>query len=115
MRLGELRNKIVVERKVVDQDTFGGTTEVWVDFVQAWAAILPKSANERYNTTTDQKIAEATTLIKIKPCSGSDQITEKMRVKHNGNLLDITGVQKHVFGFEEELHLLCREVNPNGV
>lgn len=47
IRIGDLRQRIVIEAVTLTGDGGGGVDEVWVPVADVWAAVLPLSGSER--------------------------------------------------------------------
>jgi SPP1 family predicted phage head-tail adaptor len=88
LQAGRLRHRVTIQRKTVGQDSAGGMTETWTDFV--------KNANAAINTVTgresvasQQIMAKYSTEISVRWRPG---ITATMRVLHGSVVYNIEGV-----------------------
>ena len=112
MKIGPLRHRVVIQQKSVTRDTYGAEVVSWTNVATVWAAVEPLAGNERYVNTVDQRIAEATTRIRIRYRDGIDSL---MRVVHTigtySHTYDIRAILNQ-WGRFKELHLMCKEVNP---
>ena len=48
MRIGELRHRIVLQKKVVTEDELKQQSETWTDVVTIWACVEPLSGKEYF-------------------------------------------------------------------
>lgn len=106
MQIGELRNYIKIQNKVMVENENLEKVEEWKDFKECWAEIRPLDGREYWSAR--QTTSEITGKIKIRYTAG---ITNKMRVVDESNgskIYDIEAVidteNKH-----KELVLLVKE------
>jgi SPP1 family predicted phage head-tail adaptor len=85
---GELRRRITVQQLQKNQDELGGFTEIWTDFLYAWAQIEPRTGREL--TDAAQLYPETDTQIRMRWRPGLD---EAMRIiDEYGNQYDIYSI-----------------------
>lgn len=108
MRAGKLRHRVVIQENQPTRDGDGAELDNWVTVATVWAAIRPLTGGERFVTTADQVVAEASTRIELRYRSGLDV---KMRCTWSGHTFDIEQI-KEVNTERREIHLMCNEVNP---
>ena len=104
MRAGNLRQRITIQDKTANRDTFGDEVITWGDWATVWAAVEPLTGRE----FLDAKMvtAEVTTRIRIRH---QDGISPEMRVVFGSKIYDILAVI-HVQEREREDHLMCQEI-----
>jgi len=112
MRIGPLRHRVRIDQKSVTRDAHGAEVVTWSEVDTVWAAVEPLAGLERYANDIDQRIAEATTRIRVRYRADLDQT---MRVVHTigtySHTYDIRAILNQ-WGRFKELHLMCKEVNP---
>jgi SPP1 family predicted phage head-tail adaptor len=108
MRAGRLRQRVVIQYKVVTQNEFGEEVITWTDYLTAWAAVEPLRGRE----FAEQAMAgaEITTRIVLR-WPRALQLRPEMRAVHEGRLYDIQSIVR-VDERHREIQLLCREVIP---
>ena len=99
-----MRQRITIQSKTVERDTFGDEVITWVEFDVVWAAVEPLTGRE----FLDAKMvtAEVTTRIRIRH---QDGISPEMQVVFGSKTYDILAVI-HVQEREREDHLMCQEI-----
>ena len=111
MRSGELRHKIIIQKRTATADGLGGFTETWSDLYPCRAAIWPMRANERLDAMKLEHRVDH--RIRIRHPRMID-ITADMRIKWRDHITDadkyfeivgITNPDKRNFMLE----LLCTE------
>jgi len=84
MRIGPLRHKVSIEQVTVVRDERGETTESWVEFKAARAAIYPKTGAETFDLHQENNVITHEIITRYQ--SG---FNPKMRVNFNARLFDI--------------------------
>ena len=104
MRIGALKNRVVLQKKEITEDELKQQTEAWTDFAYVWAAIQPLTGREYFSAR--QENAEVTTRITIRYLRG---VTPDMRIALGDKVFDILSV----INLDERnvsLVLMCTEV-----
>jgi SPP1 family predicted phage head-tail adaptor len=104
MRAGQLRQRITIQSKTPNRDTFGQEVITWTDFATVWAAVEPLRGREFLDAR--MVTAEVTTKIRIRQRDG---ISPEMRVVFGSINYDVLAVI-HVEEREREIHLMCQEI-----
>ncbi|MBN50033.1 MAG: head-tail adaptor protein [Spongiibacteraceae bacterium] len=105
IRAGKFRNRITIQNFTTTRDAIGAEVKSWATFDAVWAAVEPRSGRELFN---EQFTGEVDTLIRIRYRSG---INEKMRIVWGSRTYQIKAVLDQQ-ARHKELHLMCRELNP---
>jgi SPP1 family predicted phage head-tail adaptor len=101
---GKYRQPITIQQRQFTQDSYGSTTEDWVDVYQTRAGIFPLSGSEFFKA--DEINANITHKIQLRYLSG---VTPDMRILYNNRVFWITSV----VNFQEhnvELQLYAKEI-----
>lgn len=104
MKIGELRHRVILQRKTVTEDELKQQTESWTDIATVWASIEPLSGREYF--AAKQVNSEISAKITIRYRKG---INSAMRVLFGGRIFEVQSVTNP----EERcksLILLCEEV-----
>lgn len=104
MIIGNLRERVTIQYKVVVKDSFGAETITWTELATVWASVEPLAGREFIEGR--QEYAEVSTRIRIRQRSG---IAPEMRVVHGSNVYNILAVI-HLETRYREMHLMCREI-----
>jgi len=103
MKIGDMRHRITFQREVKTPDGHKGYTVAWRDMVECWASVEPLTGREFFYS--HQIKAEITHRVKIRY---REDITTKMRIKHEDRVLEIESIidkkERH-----EEFEIFCRE------
>lgn len=106
MKIGEMRHRITFQQEIKTPDGHKGFTIQWQDLVTVWASVEPLSiASTREYFYSHQIKPEVTHKVKMRY---REDITEKMRIKHRGRVLDIKSIID-LKERREELEILCKE------
>lgn len=103
MRAGELRQRIVIQSRVVARNGLGDEVGTWSTLATVWAKVETPSGDE----IVDAERGAATLSHKITLRDRSD-VTELMRVAWNSRTLEITAVLRDHVG--RQMVLVCREI-----
>ena len=103
MKIGDLRQRITLQKSVKTPDGHKGSTEQWQDLATIWASVEPLSGREWFQS--HQIKAEVTHRVKVRY---REDITVQMRFKHRDRNLYIESIidKKEK---RETLEILCRE------
>lgn len=105
MKIGSLKYRIVLQKKMITEDALKQQTEVWTDFAYVWARIEPLSGREYF--AAQQINSEISVRVTIRYLPG---ITTGTRVVFGGRIFDVLSVVNP----EERnisLILMCKEVS----
>jgi SPP1 family predicted phage head-tail adaptor len=103
---GRLRERVVLQTRVLTQDTFGASVESWETLATVWGAVEPTRGREFW--TAKQTVAEATAKILIRYRS---DVTVIHRAVADGVTWDILSVVKPE-SRTEYIELYCKEAQP---
>ena len=78
MQAGKMRHEIVIQKSTYTVDSFGGRTDVWVDFLECWASCRALTGREAFNM--QQFSASIDRVFQIRYSTG---ITPDMRILNN--------------------------------
>ncbi|WP_164906074.1 phage head closure protein [Gudongella oleilytica] len=104
MKIGRLRQRIVIEESIAGRDSFGAETSGWIQFAKVWADVAPVSGREFL--AFKQINAEISTKVTIRYLAG---VTTEMRVLFKDRIFEINSI----INIEEKnvsLLLMCKEV-----
>lgn len=104
MRAGRLRHQVEIQQYTATRDAAGQEIRDWTEFATVRADVMPLSGREFFDAA--QYNVEISHRVRIRYRPG---VTTKMRVIHEGRVLDI----EYVINKDErdrELHLMCIEV-----
>jgi SPP1 family predicted phage head-tail adaptor len=87
MKIGKLRQRIIIEQATKTQDHDGSAIETWSTFTAVQASIEPISGREYFAAETTQ--ADVTHRISLRHIAG---IVPKLRVKYGTRIFDILSV-----------------------
>lgn len=105
MRAGNLKRRITIEVLTNGQDSFGGESGVWSEFVtNVPAEYLPVSGKEIISA--GQEMSQATTMFKIRYYPG---ILASMRIRMDDRLFKIVSPPINPRGSNRELQILTTE------
>ena len=104
MNPGNLRNRIIIQRQITTQDSFGEQQEEWNEVDTVWASINPIAGREFFAAETVN--SEITHKIRIRY---RNDIKPDMRVFYNGRAFRITTVINE-FERNKMLQLMCKEL-----
>lgn len=104
MKIGSLKHRIVLQKKMITEDALKQQTENWTDFAFVWAGIEPLSGREYF--AAQQINSEISVRITIRHLSG---ITAEARVVFDSRIFEVLSVINPEERCES-LILMCREV-----
>lgn len=104
MKAGQLRHKVTIQQASQTLDSNRQPVDSWVKLAEVWAAIEPLSGREL--VVAQQQQPDVTHRVTMRY---RDDVTAKMRVRHNGRSLYIGGPPISVDERNKEMQLLCRE------
>ena len=88
MQAGKMRHEIIIQKSTYTVDSFGGRTDVWVDFIECWAACRALTGREAFNM---QQFSA--TIDRVFNIRYADGITPDMRILNDDGLYhDIVSV-----------------------
>jgi SPP1 family predicted phage head-tail adaptor len=102
---GKYRHPVIIQKLQTGQDSYGESTENWIDVIKVRAGVYPLSGREylhTYNIPSDLSH-------KVQMRYVSTEITPDMRVMFNGRVFRIISV----INFQEmnkELEFMCKEM-----
>lgn len=82
--LGELKERITLERKTKTRDGAGGATVTWASYATVWALVRPMTGRERESAMRTEARAEYLVVIRNR-----DDILESDRIGWRGRKLNI--------------------------
>ena len=85
----QLDRRITIQQVTKTPDRFGGEVETWTDLADVWASFRPQTAGERFQSNADILQATTTAAFRIR---WRDDLDATMRVIHEGDEWDITGI-----------------------
>ena len=101
MRIGELKDRVKLQRKVASRNTFGEEVVSWVDVATLWAAVKPLSGREIMSQGRAEALVTYRVMLRRRP-----DLTPEMRVLWGGRTLAIQSATHD----ERATTLLCSEV-----
>jgi len=108
MNPGKLRHRITIQQRSSEQDGYGGQIDTWDDVATVWASVEPLTGRALF--AAQELNSEVTIKITMRYRAG---ITYAMRVAYGTRTFDILAPidpeERHI-----ELHLMCKEMIPNG-
>lgn len=106
MKIGDLRHRVVLQKKEITVDELKQQTENWTDIASVWAAIEPLSGREYF--AARQLNEEVSVKITIRY---RDDVTSDNRLVFNNKVFEVLSViDPRERG--KTLILMCREVEP---
>lgn len=90
-RIGELDERVTLQKEEGVPDGQGGTEKEWVDQGERWAHVRPLRGNEREHSDALQ--AEGGYLVVIRNDGVARDVSEAWRVKWRGKAMNIRFVQ----------------------
>jgi SPP1 family predicted phage head-tail adaptor len=110
MRAGDLRHRVIFERKLITNDPVSNEELVtWVAFATVWAAIKDLSVREFISAQSTQ--SEVTCRIVTRYRNGFD---EAMRVRHHDRIYNLHGILRDPGSGKEYLTFPASEGANNG-
>jgi SPP1 family predicted phage head-tail adaptor len=103
MKIGDLRHRVVLQRKEITEDELKQQSEAWVDIATVWSAIEPLSGREYF--AAKQVNAEVSAKITIRY---RKDVSPDMRVIYDGRIFEVLSVINPKER-RESLVLMCRE------
>lgn len=102
MQSGKLDQRVIIERRTIEQDELGGIIETWGPLATVWAAVEPLNGREYFAANAVQ--SETTTRIRLRYLADLNVVD---RINHEGTLYDINSIINPRSG-DAELVLMCR-------
>ena len=104
MRIGDLRHRVTIEKKIVTIDAYGDEVVSWAEVATVWAAVEPLSGREFLEGRRQEN--EINHRIRIRYRQG---LTPSMRVVWGPRAFDIESVIERE-SRRREMWLMCREI-----
>lgn len=104
MNPGELRHRIIIQKQITTQDTFGEQYEEWDNITTVWANINPISGREFF--AAESVNSEITHKVRLRY---REDIKPDMRVSYKGRIFRVESVINE-FEKDKLLQLMCREL-----
>lgn len=104
MRAGKLRERIAIQQFTETQNAIGEPVKTWGTFASVWAAIIPLSGDEFFQS--GQRNANVSHRIEIRARSG---VNAKHRVAYKNRVFRIEAVL-NIDERDREMHLFCEEL-----
>lgn len=103
MRIGQFKQRIVIERATQAKNAIGELVPTWATFVTVWAAVEPATGNTYYAAKQADSKADGRIRIRYR-----NDIKPTMRVKFDGRYLAILSVINPQES-KKETHLIYTE------
>jgi SPP1 family predicted phage head-tail adaptor len=106
MKIGELRQRVILQKKEITEDELKQQYETWMDTATVWASVEPLSGREYF--AAGQVNSEISVKVTIRY---RKDVTPDMRVVFGGKVyetLSVINLKERC----ETLVMMCREVNP---
>jgi SPP1 family predicted phage head-tail adaptor len=87
MGAGELRERVILQQKLVAMDDYGQEIETWSDVAILWAAIMSLRGSEFYDAQSEQ--SEDIQKFKIRY---RQDVRRDMRIMHKADSYEITRI-----------------------
>lgn len=103
VRIGDLRQRVGIERAARVADGGGGADETWEMLAEVWAAVLPVTGGERFEADAIEARVTHEVWMRYRA-----DVTPDMRLRLGSRLFDV----RAVIDFEERhrfLKCLCEE------
>lgn len=104
MNPGELRHRIIIQKQITTQDTFGEQYEEWDNITTVWANINPISGREFF--AAESVNSEITHKVRLRY---REDIKPDMRVSYKGRIFRVESVINE-FEKDKLLQLMCKEL-----
>lgn len=91
MRAGELRHRIIVQKRATTQDSFGGQSTDWAEILKAWAHIAPLTGRELMAAQAVQSETTHAITLRFNALFARPADVTKYRILWNGRNFDISG------------------------
>lgn len=101
--IGELRQRIIFQSPVEQDDGYGGKVVTWQDSFSAWAMIEPLSAHERFEAMSVKSGVTHRVYVRHRM-----DINTEMRLRYGDRIFEIEGILD-VGEQKRFLELLCSE------
>ncbi len=89
MTLGKMDRQIVVERRTVVLDDYGGEVETWAEICRPWAQIAYGTGSERRVAAQESAVQSASFRIRANPITAGIGAVD--RIAFDGGYWDIAG------------------------
>ena len=104
LNLGDMRWRVVIERRVATQDEAGQPTDEWVNVARRRAAVMALAGREAF--AAQQRLGRVPTIFRLRYLDG---IEPKMRLTCDGKRYDIDSAFDPD-GMREELRITALEL-----
>lgn len=105
MKIGSLKHRIVLQKKMITEDDLKQQSEVWTDITTVWARIEPLSGREYF--IARQENAEISVKITIRYQPGISTDLRAVFGSRTFEVLSVINPEER----RESLLLMCREVS----
>ena len=102
---GKYRHKVVFQKLVESQDSYGQEDNIWVDDFEARVGIFPLTSKEYFDAQTLSNTVTHKVLLRYRT-----GVTSDMRLIFNGRIFNIIGVPINFQERNVELLLMCKEI-----
>lgn len=109
MEAGRLDRRVVIQKKVVVQDTFGQETITWTTVCTLWGEVLPLTGREFLEGR--QETAEVSTRIRVRYYQGIEPEYRASVVVDGTTIVYNILAVLHLGTARRELQLMCREID----
>jgi SPP1 family predicted phage head-tail adaptor len=106
LRIGTLRHRITIKQRQSIRNSYGESTESWVDVVTLWAAKEPLLGREYFAAEAAQSKVEVKFRTRYTP-----GVESSMRIQHGADQYEILGPPVDVQGLKRELLLYAKKVD----
>lgn len=89
MQIGELRDRVTIQRVTQGRDSYGSVTESWSDAVTVYANVKPLKYATGLESVTSTQGREVTSPSYVVTIRFRTDVTVEDRLSWNGNTLDI--------------------------
>lgn len=103
---GKYRHKVMFQKLVESQDSYGEPTDVWEDDFEARVGIFPLTSKEFLEAQTLSNTVTHKVLLRYRT-----GVTSDMRIIFNGRVFSIIGVPINFQERNVELLLMCKEIS----
>jgi SPP1 family predicted phage head-tail adaptor len=108
MRAGEMRHRVVLQRRLPQQDGSGQQLDYWEDQMTVWAAVEPSRGREFF--ASEKFVNEISTVVKMRYHVNVDE-TWRIKRQDPGNTQywAILGIVRPYL-LKRDMYLACREL-----
>jgi len=104
MNPGKLNRRVTLQRQAVSRDAVGQAKPVWADVATVWAAALPLSGREYFESARVNSEITVRVVIRYRA-----DVKPSWRIKYGADAYDIVEIINPAAG-NRELQLLCKRV-----